>query len=134
VAKSVAKSARRCPSKFAAPQYRFLVIAVTWRSEVLGYVDPYPVSQTPKVNMTVSQTPSSVAASDRPLSAADRKRRRHKVARRLYEALVAQDPNRAITLCDEAGNVLARHDPLPEHDAPKIASLTHVPTANGHDC
>jgi hypothetical protein len=83
--------------------------------------------------MTVSQTPSSAAASDQPLSAADRKRRRHKVARRLYEALVAQDPNRAITLCDEAGNVLARHDPLPEHDAPKIASPTRVPTANGHD-
>jgi hypothetical protein len=83
--------------------------------------------------MTVSQTPSSVAASDRPLSAADRKRRRHKVARRLYEALVAQDPNRAITLCDEAGDVLASHDPVPERDAPKIASLTHVPTAKGHD-
>jgi hypothetical protein len=82
--------------------------------------------------MTVSQTPSSAAASE-PLSAADRKRRRHKVARRLYEALVAQDPNRAITLCDEAGNVLARHGPLPEHDAPEIASLTHVPTANGDD-
>jgi hypothetical protein len=47
---------------------------------------------------------------------------------------VAQDPNRAITLCDEAGNVVARHDPLPEHAAPEIASLTHVPTANGHDC
>jgi hypothetical protein len=84
--------------------------------------------------MTVPQTPSAVASSDQPLSAADRKRRRHKVARRLYEALVAQDSNRAITLCDEAGNVLARHDPLPEHDAPKIASLTHIPTGNGHDC
>jgi hypothetical protein len=84
--------------------------------------------------MTVSQTPSSVAASDRSLSAADRKRRRHKVARRLYEALVAQDPNRAITLCDEAGNVVARHDPPPEHDAPEIASLAYIPAANGQDC
>ena len=84
--------------------------------------------------MIVSHTTSSVAASDQSLSAADRKRRRHKVARQLYEALVAQDPNRAITLCDEAGNVLARHDPLPEHDAPKIASLAHVPNADGHDC
>jgi hypothetical protein len=84
--------------------------------------------------MTVSQTPSSAAASDRPLPAAERRRRRHKIARRLYEALVAQDPNRAITLCDEAGNVLARHDPLPEHNPQEIASLTHVPTANGHDC
>jgi hypothetical protein len=74
--------------------------------------------------MTASETPN----------AEERKRvRRHKVARRLYEALVAQDPNRAITLCDEAGNVLARHDPLPEHDAPEIASPTHVPAANGHD-
>jgi hypothetical protein len=65
------------------------------------------------------QTPSSVTSSDRAYSAADRKRRRHKVARRLYEALVAQDPNRAITLCDEAGNVLARHDRLPEHQCSK---------------
>jgi hypothetical protein len=60
-----------------------------------------------------------------------RRARRHKIARRLYEALVAQDPNRAITLCDEAGNVLARHEPLPEHDAPEIASVSHGPTANG---
>ena len=55
-------------------------------------------------------------------NAEERKRaRRHKVARRLYEALVAQNPNRAITLCDEAGKVVARHDPVPEHDAPEIA-------------
>jgi hypothetical protein len=75
-------------------------------------------------DMIASETPN----------AKERKRlRRHKVARRLYEALVAQDPNRAITLCDEAGNVVARHDPLPEHDAPEIASLTHFPAANGHD-
>jgi hypothetical protein len=71
--------------------------------------------------MTVSQRPSSVAASDRPVSPADRKRRRHKVARRLYEALVAQDPNRAITLCDEAGNVIVHHDPLPEQPGPTSA-------------
>jgi hypothetical protein len=65
-------------------------------------------------------------------NAEERRRvRRHKIARRLYEALVAQDPNRAITLCDEAGNVLARHEPLPEHDAPEIASVSHGPTANG---
>jgi hypothetical protein len=110
------------------------VILITWRSEVLGYVGLCPIPQHPKANMTVSQTRSSVAASDQPLSAAERKRRRHKVARRLYEAPVAQDPDRAITLCDETGNVLARRDPLPEHDAPKIASLTHVLTANGRDC
>ena len=29
----------------------------------------------------------------------------------LYEALVAQNPNRVITLCDGAGKVVARHDP-----------------------
>jgi hypothetical protein len=57
--------------------------------------------------------------------------RRHKVARRLYEALVAQDPNRLIVLHDGAGKVVARHDPLPEHDAPEIASVTHGPTAGG---
>jgi hypothetical protein len=72
--------------------------------------------------MTVSQTPGSVAASDPLLSADERKRaRRHKVARKLYEALLAQDPNRAITLCDEAGKVVAHHDPLLEHDAPESA-------------
>ena len=55
-------------------------------------------------------------------NAEERKRaRRHKVARRLYEALVAQNPNRGITLCDESGKVVARHDPVPEHDAPEIA-------------
>jgi hypothetical protein len=71
--------------------------------------------------MTVSQTPSSVAASDPPLSADERKRRRHKVARRLYEALLAQDPNRTITLCDAEGKVVAHHDPLSETEAPEIA-------------
>jgi hypothetical protein len=74
--------------------------------------------------MIVSHTTSSVAASDQSLSAADRKRRRHKVARQLYEALVAQDPNLAITLCDEAGNVQARHDPLPTDDC----GLPHAKT------
>jgi hypothetical protein len=37
---------------------------------------------------------------------------------------VAQDPNRAITLCDEAGNVQARHDPLPTDDC----GLPHAKT------
>ena len=44
------------------------------------------------------------------------------VARRLYQALVAQDPDRLITLCDSSGRVLARHDPPPEQDDPEIAS------------
>ena len=57
-----------------------------------------------------------------PPNAAERKRaRRLEIARRLYEALLAQDPNRAITLCDGAGKVVTRHDPLPEHEAPEIA-------------
>jgi hypothetical protein len=72
--------------------------------------------------MTVSETPTFVAAFEPPLSAAERKRRRHKVARRLYEALVAQDPNRAITLCDGNGGVVARHDPLLSEDG----GLPHV--------
>jgi hypothetical protein len=55
--------------------------------------------------MTISQTPSSVAE------------RRLAIARRLYQALVAQDPDRAITLCDVGGGVVARHDPLPEQSS-----------------
>ena len=56
-------------------------------------------------------------------TAAERKRaRRHKVARRLYEQLVAQNPNRVITLRDSAGKVVARHDLRPEQDAPEIGS------------
>ena len=47
--------------------------------------------------------------------------RRLAIARRLYSALVAQDPDRAITLCDAGGAVVARHDPH-EQDDPQIAS------------
>jgi hypothetical protein len=39
------------------------------------------------------------------------------VARRLYQALIAQDPNRAITLCDRDGRLVARHYPRPEQYA-----------------
>jgi hypothetical protein len=60
--------------------------------------------------MTVSQAPSSAAE------------RRLAIARRLYQALVAQDPARAITLCDGGGGIVARHDPLPEQRDPEIAS------------
>jgi hypothetical protein len=60
--------------------------------------------------MTVSQIPSSVAE------------RRLAVARRLYQALVAQDPNRAITLRDGGGGVVARHEPpRSEQGCPEIA-------------
>ena len=34
---------------------------------------------------------------------------------------MAEDPNRAITLCDEAGNVIVHHDPLPEQPGPTSA-------------
>ena len=48
-----------------------------------------------------------------PNSAEERKRvaRLEGVARRLYQALAAQDPDRLITLCDGSGRVVARHDP-----------------------
>jgi hypothetical protein len=66
------------------------------------------LSLTPKGNMT-SKTPSSVAE------------RRLAIARRLFQALVVQDPDRSITLCDSSGEVVAQH--RPEVDAPKIAEL-----------
>jgi len=97
------------------------VIAVTWDAQGLGYQKLSPNPLLPKGNMSISKTPSFTATSDRPLSAADRKHRRHKVAHRLYEALVAQDPNRAITLCDSSGEVVAQH--RPKEDAPGIAEL-----------
>jgi hypothetical protein len=36
------------------------------------------------------------------------------VARRLYQALVAQNPDRVIILRDSSGRVVARDDPRPE--------------------
>jgi hypothetical protein len=59
--------------------------------------------------MNTSQTPSSITE------------RRLAIAHKLYEALVGQDPDRAIILCDTGGRVVARHDPRPEQDAPEIA-------------
>jgi hypothetical protein len=44
------------------------------------------------------------------------------VARRLYQALIAQDRDRLITLRDGSGRVAARHDPRPEQGDPEIAS------------
>ena len=67
------------------------------------YLDDVPARplQHPKGKMT-SETPSSVAE------------RRLAIARRLFEALVTQDPNRSITLRDAGGGFVARHDPRPE--------------------
>jgi hypothetical protein len=56
--------------------------------------------------MIIPQTPNS---------AEERKRvARLEVARRLYQALIVQDPDRLITLRDSAGRVMAQHDPRPE--------------------
>jgi hypothetical protein len=64
--------------------------------------------------MLIPQTPNS---------AEERKRvARLEVARRLYRALVVQDPDRLITLRDGGGRVVARHDPQSEQDEPEIAS------------
>jgi hypothetical protein len=62
-----------------------------------------------------------MTGSDTQTSAA-RRERRHKVARRLYEALVDQDPDRVITLFDGRGKVMARHDLRAEQDDPQIPS------------
>ena len=64
-----------------------------------------------------------MTASHTPNSAAERKRaERLDVARTVYHALAAQDADRVITLCDERGRLMARHDPRPEEDAPEIVS------------
>jgi hypothetical protein len=56
--------------------------------------------------------------SDTPSIDPDRRHaERLEIAHKLYQALVAQDPDRAITLCDGGGEVVARHDPQPEQDA-----------------
>ena len=64
-----------------------------------------PRPQHPEGNMTVSKTRSFVA--ERQLA----------IARRLFRAMVAKDPDRSITLCDSRGEVVARHDPRPEQTA-----------------
>jgi hypothetical protein len=55
-------------------------------------------------------------------SGIDDDRKRLDVARRLYQALVAQDPNRQITLCDGSGQLLARNERRPNEDAAEKAS------------
>ena len=44
------------------------------------------------------------------------------IARRVYQVLVAQDPDRLITLSDSSCKVVARDDLRPEQDDPEIAS------------
>jgi hypothetical protein len=36
------------------------------------------------------------------------------IAHRLFQALIAQDPKRAIMLCDGGGRMVASHSPKPE--------------------
>ena len=58
-----------------------------------------------------------------PNSAEERKRvAQLEVARRLYQALAVQVPDRLITLRDGGGRVLARHDLRPERGDPEAAS------------
>jgi hypothetical protein len=64
--------------------------------------------------MIIPQTPNSAERGKRVA--------RLELARRLYQALVTQDPDRVITLCDSGGRMVARHDPRPEEGDPEIAS------------
>jgi len=63
--------------------------------------------------MTVRHTYRSAGAQRKPAARLD-------IARR--QALVAQDPDRLITLSDGGCRVVARHDLRPEQDDPEIAS------------
>ena len=64
-----------------------------------------------------------MTASHPPNSTDERKRaQRLDVARTVHQALVAQDADRVITLCDERGRLIACHDPRPEQGDPEIAS------------
>jgi hypothetical protein len=64
-----------------------------------------------------------MTASDTPNPAADQKSaERLDIARTVYDALVAQDAGRVITLCDVRGKLIARHEPRPEQGDPQIAS------------
>jgi hypothetical protein len=55
-------------------------------------------------------------------SAVDDDQKRLDIARRLYQALVAQNPDRLITLCDASGRVLAQSERRPKEDAAEKAS------------
>jgi hypothetical protein len=45
------------------------------------------------------------------IDAERRRAERLDIAHRLYQALIAQDPKRVITLCDGEGRAVARHHP-----------------------
>ena len=72
---------------------------------------------------TSGQWGRKMTASDTPNSAAEQKSaERLDVARTVYDALVKQDADRVITLCDVRGRLIARHDPQSEEGDPEIAS------------
>jgi hypothetical protein len=50
-----------------------------------------------------------------------RRSERLEIARKLYEALVAQDPDRVIILCDNDGRVVAQNELRSEQSAPSDA-------------
>jgi hypothetical protein len=52
----------------------------------------------------------------------DADRKRLDIARRVYKALVAQDPDRLIVLCDANGRALARNERRSNEDAVEKAS------------
>jgi hypothetical protein len=66
--------------------------------------------------MNISQTPD--------IDAARQRVERLEIADRLYQALIAHDPNRVITLCDGEGRVVAHHDARPEQVV-EIAKAVH---------
>ena len=47
--------------------------------------------------------------------------KRLKIARTVYKALVAQNPDRQITLCDGSGRMLARSEQPSDEDAEKAS-------------
>jgi hypothetical protein len=67
--------------------------------------------------MTIPKTQSSV------------EERRLTIARRIFQALAAQDANRAITLCDGNGEVVAQHDP----PLSAVGGLPHVKATRRED-
>ena len=53
-----------------------------------------------------------------------RRAERLDIARGLYQALISQNSNRAITLCDGEGRVVARNHPKPARQSPDEVILT----------
>jgi hypothetical protein len=67
-------------------------------------------------------TTGAVGRMSTPKPGGDADRKRLDIARRLYQALVAQNPDRLIMLCDGRGRVLALSERRPKEDATAKAS------------